>query len=149
MLGFDKNKMTSDYGTSLIKYGQTESKRNPNNDPNWKHRSPTSKDIGYKGTRPYEISGGYHSLFVYSDKIQPSFVGDSYTQLLRLVEIPSNAKYGDQVLITYPNSYYVPLLVKEFDTIEIDIKDSTGESIPFEFGRSIVVLHFRKIYKKG
>jgi hypothetical protein len=35
-------------------------------------------------------------------------------------------------------------MTKDFETIEIHIKDDTGESIPFEFGRSIIVLHFRR-----
>ena len=89
------------------------------------------------------VSGGCHSLFIYSDIVSPSFVSDSYTQLLRLVEIPNNYKFGDQVKLTYPNAYYNPVLVKDFDVIEIDIKDMRM-NIPFEFGRSIITLHFRK-----
>ncbi len=71
--------------------------------------------------RPYNIWAGYQSLFVYSDIVSPSFVGDSYTQLLRLVEIPNEARFGDQIKLTYPNTYYIPLLVKDFEVIEIDI----------------------------
>ena len=98
----------------------------------------------YIAEKPYELSGGTHGLFVYCDIVKPSFVGDSYTQLLRLVQVPSGIKFGDQVLITYANTYYVPLLTHEFETIEVHIKDDVGDTIPFEFGRSIMVLHFRK-----
>jgi hypothetical protein len=144
MLGFSKEKMNKQYGEILINYAQTESTRNPTSNPAFKHDPPTRSQLIYKGQRPYEISAGFHSLFVYSDIVSPSFVGDSYTQLLRLIQIPSNVQFGEQILISYPNTYYVPVLSHEFETIEIDIKDDTGTNIPFEFGRSIVVLHFRK-----
>jgi len=102
------------------------------------------KHISVTADSPYDLSGGYHSLFVYCNVVHPSFVGDSYTQLLRIVEIPSERKFGEQVHLHYQNPFYIPLLTQEFETIEIDIKDETGESVPFEFGRSIVTLHFRR-----
>ena len=64
-----------------------------------------------------------------------------------MIDIPTDVKFGDQIHISYPNTYYMPLLVREFDTIEIDIKDDSGENIPFEKGRCIITLHFRKVYK--
>jgi hypothetical protein len=98
----------------------------------------------FTATSPFDLSGGYHSLFVYCNVVQPSYVGDSFTQLLRIVEIPTEKIYGDQVHLHYSTTHYVPLLTQEFETIEIDIKAETGESVPFEFGRSILTLHFRR-----
>ena len=63
---------------------------------------------------------------------------------MKVVEVPNNVDFGQQVVINYPNIQYVPILTNEFDHIEIDIRDDAGHNIPFEFGRSIVVLHFRK-----
>jgi len=144
MLGFDKKKMDEDYGKALIEYGAVESTVPDKSRASFTHPAPSWSQKNYRGQHPYELSAGYHSLFVYTDIVKPSFVGDSFTQLLRLVQIPSNATFGDQILITYPNTYYIPLMTKDFETIEIHIKDDTGESIPFEFGRSIIVLHFRR-----
>jgi hypothetical protein len=93
---------------------------------------------------PTDILGSFHSLFVYSDIVESSFVGNSHTQLLRIVEVPSGKKYGDQCVLTYSQPHYMPLRSTEFRTIEIDVKDDTGERIPFKFGRVIVTLHFRK-----
>jgi len=151
ILGINLKHMKSKYVDKLMKYGEIENeyKKNQLSTADIIYTEPDDDTLTYIGDKPYEISAGYHSLFVYSDIVSPSFVGDSYTQLLRLVEIPSNSKFGEQVKISYPNTYYVPVLVKEFDTIEIDIKDDTGEIIPFEFGRSIVILHFRKVYKRN
>jgi hypothetical protein len=144
MLGFDKKKMDEDYGKALLEYGVAESTVPDKTRATYTHPTPSWSQRNYRGQHPYELSAGYHSLFVYTDIVKPSFVGDSFTQLLRLVQIPSNATFGDQILITYPNTYYIPLMTKDFETIEIHIKDDTGKSIPFEFGRSIIVLHFRR-----
>jgi hypothetical protein len=113
-----------------------------------KNESPLFDDLYYYADYPIDLSGGYHSLYVYSDIVKPSLVGNSFTHLLKLVAIPNNIKYGQQVLINYPNPFYVPVLIKEFDTIQIMIRDGMGNTMPFKFGRSILVLHFRKIYKK-
>ena len=36
----------------------------------------------------------------------------------------------------------MPLLLKEFGTISIDIRDDIGRPVPFEYGRVTVTLHF-------
>jgi hypothetical protein len=151
IFGINHKYMKSKYEQQFLNYKEIEAeykKQNQSMD-GIIYAEPEDDLLTHKSEKPYELSGGYHSLFVYSDIVSPSFVGDSYTQLLRLVEIPSDYKFGDQVKITYPSTYYIPVLVKEFDTIEIDIKDDTGENIPFEFGRSILTLHFRKVYKRN
>lgn len=94
--------------------------------------------------RCYDMSGGIHSLYVYSDVVDYSHVGDTKCQLLRVVEIPSNSRYGDHVHITYQTPYYLPLANRNISSIEIDIKDDSGEPIDFKFGRVEVVLHFKK-----
>ena len=39
---------------------------------------------------------------------------------------------------------YVPIKVKSFETIEINIKDDKNENVSFGFGKSIVALHFKQ-----
>jgi len=96
------------------------------------------------GSQMPELYSTIHSLFVYCDVVKPSFVGDSLTQLIRCVEIPSSAKYGEQVVITYPNTHYYTVNSRDIESIEIDITDDIGKRIPFLFGRTICTLHFRK-----
>ena len=96
------------------------------------------------GNRPVDLYAGYHTLYAYCDIVDYSVIGNTYSQLLRALEVPTNKDFGDQVVLTYPNPIYVPILKKEFQSIEIDIKEETGKSVPFEFGRVIIVLHFRK-----
>ncbi len=95
---------------------------------------------------PYPVQFNIHNmhLLVYCSIIQPVLVGNTYSKLLRLVEIPKKAKFGEQCVIRYPEPFYYPLLSQEFEVIEIVIRDDTGELIPFDFGRSTITLHFRK-----
>jgi uncharacterized FlaG/YvyC family protein len=96
------------------------------------------------GYREVTLDASIRSLFVYCNIIQPISVGDTYAQLLRQVEIPTDKQFGDQVDIKYQKLYYIPLLYNEIDSIEIDIKDDTNTPINFEFGKTSLVLHFRR-----
>ena len=69
-------------------------------------------------------------------------VGGDEAPLLRIVGV--DAKQGEIVRKTYDNPMYIPVRIKKFDTIEIDIKSNTGEHVPFQYSKSEVILHFRK-----
>ena len=53
--------------------------------------------------------------------------------------------YGVQRVGFFSQPHYVPVLKREFENIEIDIRSNTGEKIPFEFGTVSVKLHFKKL----
>ena len=109
---------------------------------------PTVNERTTYAERPVELNAGIQSLFVYSDIVKRTIVGDITAPILRLVEVPSDAEFGKQVVLHYASPHYQPLAVKEFETIEIDIRDDVNERIAFEFGRTICKLHFRKVYSK-
>ena len=106
---------------------------------------PLNKELIYNSKRPIELNAGCQSLFVYSNIVKQSIVGNLFTPILRLVEVPTQSRFGDQVVIPYASPHYKPVSVNKFDIIEIEIKDDTNTKIPFEFGRVIVKLHFRKV----
>ena len=85
---------------------------------------------------------GLESLYIYTDVVEPRVVGDSLVPLLRIV--PVNGRHGDIVSKTFDKPHYVPVLYKEFGTIEIDIRDDTGQRVPFEVGKVTVTLHFQR-----
>jgi hypothetical protein len=143
MLGFDKAKMDADTGKTLILYETELNTVEASERPNW-NPEEAPKELNYWSEKPYDITGNLHSLFVYCDIVRPSFVGDSFTQLLSIATVPPQYKFGQTINIAYNPIQYCRILNKQFESIEIDIKDDTGRQIPFEFGRSIVVLHFRK-----
>lgn len=82
------------------------------------------------------------SLYVYCDVVQPRVVGDSQVPLLRIV--PVEGKHGDLVTRIYENVHYVRVQKKNFQSMEINIRDRTGQKVPFERGTLNVTLHFRQ-----
>jgi hypothetical protein len=83
-------------------------------------------------------------LYVYSDIVQAQVVGDVKAPLLRIVKIPSIKTHGLSAVATYDNPYYMPLGKREFNQIEIEIRDVAGNLAPFAYGTSIVTLHFKR-----
>ena len=86
------------------------------------------------------------ALFIYSDIVEPQVVGDSSAPLLRIVGV-ENEQFNNTVVHTYSPPHYVSVIRRQFETIEIDIRDDTGLRIPFQSGRVIVKLHFRQALK--
>ncbi len=84
------------------------------------------------------------SLYVYTDIIDYQYVGDTFAPLLRIVGVNENfenhGKYIDQI---FTSPHYIPLSRYSIDTVEINIRDDTGEAIHFESGKVLVKLHFR------
>ena len=108
--------------------------------------------LGYGGditltkttTAPFvsDINIGHQSLFVYLNIVETQIVGDAQAPLLRIV--PAQGKDGEIVTINYNNPQYVPLATKDFEIVEVFITDDTGKKIPFERGRVVLTLHFRR-----
>jgi hypothetical protein len=102
---------------------------------------PLNKRL-HVGERPARLKYVSKTAFVYCDLIEPVFVGDTKTQLLRTTNIDEGAHGVANIIYTSP--IYVPLHKKHFNSIEINIMADTGEPVPFVSGRSVVVLHFRR-----
>lgn len=151
ILGFDKTKLDNYIIDSFWLYYTEWEALGIRNQFKWAggdwipEKAPDISKMTYNSEEPYNILPIYNTLYLYCDLVKPSFVGDSYSQLLRIIEVPSNTQFRDQISISYTNIHYFQLQYKEFDMIEIDIKDDLGERIPFLFGRTIVCLHFKRI----
>ena len=90
-----------------------------------------------------DIDAGVSSLYVYCSIIKPSYVGDTLSKLIRVVQVP-RCVYGEPVQKIYDIPHYFQLCYSEFDRIEISIRDDTGEPIEFNDGNVVVVLHLRE-----
>ena len=99
-------------------------------------------EMNIKGARACDVEGGLHAMYIYCDVLECVPVGDTLAPLLRIVEV--NGLRGEMSHIQYDRPRYVPLQKKVFDSIEVDIRDDTGEPIPFDSGKLIVTLHFRR-----
>ena len=90
----------------------------------------------------YDLQGGFHSLYVYCNAVEPQIVGDVYAPLLRTVGL-SGTK-GETVVRNFIDPHYMSVNVDELRTLEINIKDDTGENVSFRSGKVICKLHFRE-----
>ena len=81
----------------------------------------------------------FNSLYVAAEDIS---VGDIKAPLLRVVDDTGN--FGDTSHRLYMTTQYVPVSKKEFNIVKIDIRSDTGRPVPFEFGKVITTLHFRR-----
>ena len=94
-----------------------------------------------------------HSLMIYSDLVEQSIVGDTKAPLLRCFPFISKLKGGDIITTgqymnyqTFSNLQFRPLLKNSFHSIHIDLRDTSGEKIPFvSVGITRLVLMFRKV----
>lgn len=92
--------------------------------------------------REVDLDLGFHNLYVYCDIVQSQFVGNSHVPLLRI--IPVEGRDGERVSKTFLSPQYLPVSRKQFESIEVNIKRDTGEKVPFEAGRVLITLHFRR-----
>ena len=93
---------------------------------------------------PYvaDVNGGFLSMYVNTDIVDAQFVGDVKVPLLRIFNTKGN--YGDNVNVCFRYMQYVPIKVKSFETVEINIKDDKNENVSFRLGKSIETLHFKQ-----
>jgi hypothetical protein len=95
-----------------------------------------------RGGMACDLQAGIHALYVYCDLLQFTHVGDIKAPLLRVVD--SGGEVGDVITRYYERPRYVPLQKKNFDSIQIIIRDDLGEKIQFESGKVLLTLHFRR-----
>ena len=111
-----------------------------------------------KGKGPHEPKFAYdivriHSLMIYSDIVEYSIVGDTKAPLLRRFPFISKLKGGHIITTgqymnyqTFGNLQFRTLLKNSFNSIHIDLRDTSGEKIPFvSVGITRLVLMFRKV----
>lgn len=86
-------------------------------------------------------------LFVYCDICEPYITGDVQSPLLRIValDVGNDYAFASTQIKHFSHTQYIALPQTSFRTIEIDIRDQLGQSIPFEFGTLTMTLHFRRI----
>ena len=68
-------------------------------------------------------------------------IGDSYAKLLQVTPAPQRT--NTIISHTFNPIQYVALERNKFDTIDIAIRNSAGDLVPFTTGLAIVKLHFR------
>ena len=95
-----------------------------------------------QGESIVDLRRGFESLYVYSSIVEPRIVGDKIAPLLRIV--PITGRHGEMVTARFDHVQYIPVLSREFGSIETEIRDDTGRPVPFEREKVTVTLHFRR-----
>lgn len=96
----------------------------------------------YTGKYPLELDGGITEIFIYSDVVQSHHVGDSFSPLLRI--IPCMTEKYEQIVNSYQRPLYFPVRKNYIETIEIELRTSSGNNIVFSGGKTYVILSFRR-----
>ena len=89
-----------------------------------------------------DLRRGFESLYVYSSIVEPRIVGDKIAPLLRIV--PITGRHGEMVAARFDHVQYMPVLSREFEAVETEIRDDTSRPVPFERGKVTVTLHLRR-----
>ena len=91
-----------------------------------------------------QLEGTAHSLYVYSSVVENQLVGHTVAPLLRVV-CPTKHQMGEKVSEKYIRPYYMPVNTNYIDTIDIQIRTTSGNLFPFLSGDPVIVnLHFQQ-----
>ncbi len=102
----------------------------------------SDQPVTIKAKYPVDLRGGLDTLYVYCDLVSNQVVGNVTAPLLRVVAVQGH--HDEVVSALFANPHYVPVCKREFDTVEINIKDDKDDSVKFLYGKTIVKLHFRR-----
>jgi hypothetical protein len=102
---------------------------------------PSGK-VDVTGHVAFDANRKMNLIYVYCDAATDCSVGDARAPLLRVCNV--SGEHGRAVHVVYVRPHYVPVGRREFDTVKISINNEAGRPMPFEFGKSVVVLHFRR-----
>jgi hypothetical protein len=94
---------------------------------------------------PPDFRGGIDQLYLYSNIAQPQIIGDSYGQVLRIVSVTDDKDFGTIIEHVYPTPHYVPVQLRNLDTISISINTDQNVPIRFMYGKTLVKLHLRRV----
>lgn len=95
-------------------------------------------------SRNFELNMGKNIMYIYCDVISHSLVGDVSAPLLRACNLQQSAK-SRTFHLSFPDVHYKPVQKCQFDTIDISINTEQGNPMPFQSGKVLITLHFRRI----
>lgn len=84
-------------------------------------------------------------MLIYTDIIEPTFIGHEKAYVIRIVSTqPKGMTFGDTCYVSYERMDYIGIEKREFEAISIDIREPSGNFMPFLYGVLTIKLHFRK-----
>jgi len=89
-----------------------------------------------------DLSAGINEVFLYTDIIYPQLLGNTSAQILKIIPIANER--DDQIVKHFPVPLYFPVKKNNFDSIEMELRTSSGSLMQFISGKTSLVLSFRK-----
>ena len=83
-----------------------------------------------------------HSVYVYTDIVKNTVVGDTEAPLLRCISVKNQSPEA-MVTEDFAHLTFLPMNTSNFQEVTIYLRDSTGQPIPFDYGGVVVVLTLR------
>ena len=102
----------------------------------------SANDYVFRSNRASDLNANLHQIYVYSDLVKETLVGDSYVPLLAVLNV--RGWLGDNMHEVFQNPHYTETSGSTINSIEIALCDDQGELVPFLYGKVIVKLHFRR-----
>ena len=96
----------------------------------------------FEGIIPFHMEQDFSTVFVYCNLLEERIVGDVNVPLLR--EVSMDTRYKSIVHRQYDKPFYIPLKIRQFQSIEILITGDNGQPISFVEGKTVATLHFRQ-----
>jgi hypothetical protein len=89
-----------------------------------------------------DIDRGFHAMYIYCSIIKNRIVGDITAQLLKVV--PKKGKHGEVIYMSFNNIQYHEIQCSNVGEVTIHITTDNGESVPFERGKCVATLAYRR-----
>jgi len=96
----------------------------------------------FTGRRRFQIYGEVKRVYIYCNIVGERVVGDSSVPLLR--SIPILDRNADMVYRLYRKPFYIPLKIRQFDTIELLLADEQGAEVQFLDDNTEITLSLRR-----
>lgn len=103
-------------------------------------------DSEFFGEHLMDTRASFYNMYVYSDLVSETLVGDAYVPLLQTVPIQSHLA-GELVHHEYIHPQYMKLQTGSISSIQIQLCDESGNLVRFDKGHVIVKLHFKQYGK--
>lgn len=92
-----------------------------------------------------DFSTNSSNMYVYTNFIRYSAIGNTTAPVLRVLQLHhnNNERYNNNYQ-SFLHSQYHTVTKNVLTNIEIELRDSVGNLIPFQRGKTLLVLHFRR-----
>ena len=98
----------------------------------------------HRARHKFDLFMGKKLMYVYSDIVSYSLVGDVSVPLLRACSLPEPST-NNTIHLAFPDIHYKRVQKSHFDTIDISINTEEGMLMPFQSGKVLITLHFRRM----